>query len=301
MFGTAGLPHILMRFYTVPDARTARTSGQLRDRLHRLLLPADLHPRLRRDGAGGAATPSRPSTRAATWRRRCWPRCVGGTGFLGFIAAVAFATILAVVAGLTLSGAAALSHDLWVNVVRGGQAPEQRAAARRARSRPCCCGVLSIVLGHRLQGPERGLHGGPGLRDRGQRQLPGAGAVGLLAAVHHARRPGQHDRRARSRRSLLIFLSPTIQVERAGPRLGASSRSRTPASSRSRSRSSWASWSRCSRRSARPASASRRCSTGCTLGRRPTRSETALVNPRTQFGQHDESAVLRGIALWEAC
>ena len=74
MFGTAGLPHILMRFYTVPDARTARTLGLLRHRLHRLLLPADVHPGLRRDGAGRAATRSGPSTRAATWRRRCWPR-----------------------------------------------------------------------------------------------------------------------------------------------------------------------------------------------------------------------------------
>ena len=57
---------------------------------------------------------------------------LGGTPFLGFISAVAFATILAVVAGLTLSGAAALSHDLWVNVVRGGQRRVGRAAARRA-------------------------------------------------------------------------------------------------------------------------------------------------------------------------
>ena len=51
MLGTAGLPHILMRFYTVPDARTARIVGRLRDGVHRVLLPADVHPRLRRDGA----------------------------------------------------------------------------------------------------------------------------------------------------------------------------------------------------------------------------------------------------------
>ena len=64
---------------------------------------------------------------------------LGGTPFLGFIAAVAFATILAVVAGLTLSGAAALSHDLWVNVVRGGHADarEQLVVAR----------VATVVLG----------------------------------------------------------------------------------------------------------------------------------------------------------
>ena len=60
---------------------------------------------------------------------------LGGTGFLGFISAVAFATILAVVAGLTLSGAAALAHDLWGHVVRKRQGRGARAAARRARSR----------------------------------------------------------------------------------------------------------------------------------------------------------------------
>ena len=58
---------------------------------------------------------------------------LGGTPFLGFIAAVAFATILAVVAGLTLAGASALSHDIFLHVVRKGQATEARAGARRPR------------------------------------------------------------------------------------------------------------------------------------------------------------------------
>jgi len=71
---------------------------------------------------------------------------VGGSGFMGFIAAVAFATILAVVAGLTLSGAAALSHDLWVNVVRKGQASEQEQF-RVARVAAVLGGVSSILLG----------------------------------------------------------------------------------------------------------------------------------------------------------
>jgi len=71
---------------------------------------------------------------------------VGGTGFLGFIAAVAFATILAVVAGLTLSGAAALSHDVWVNVVRGGKAPEHEQFLV-ARVAAVLGGVASILLG----------------------------------------------------------------------------------------------------------------------------------------------------------
>ena len=125
MLGTAGLPHILMRFYTVPDAQTARTSvgyatafiGFFYLLTFILGFGAMVHHRPRRDHRG--------RRRAATWRRRCWPEAVGGTPFLGFIAAVAFATILAVVAGLTLSGAATLSHDLWVNVVRGAHADER--------------------------------------------------------------------------------------------------------------------------------------------------------------------------------
>src|SRR6266511_1253153 len=76
---------------------------------------------------------------------------VGGTGFLGFIAAVAFATILAVVAGLTLSGAAALSHDLWVNVVRRGAAPEHEQL-RVARLATLLLGALSIALGIAFKG-----------------------------------------------------------------------------------------------------------------------------------------------------
>jgi cation/acetate symporter len=71
---------------------------------------------------------------------------LGGNVLLGFIAAVSFATILAVVAGLTLSGAAALSHDLWVNVVRGGSADETEQL-KVARGATMFLGALAIVLG----------------------------------------------------------------------------------------------------------------------------------------------------------
>ena len=76
---------------------------------------------------------------------------LGGTGFLGFIAAVAFATILAVVAGLTLSGAATLSHDLWVNVVRNGEAPE-REQLKVARGASVALSILAMVLGITFKG-----------------------------------------------------------------------------------------------------------------------------------------------------
>jgi cation/acetate symporter len=76
---------------------------------------------------------------------------LGGTAFLGFIAAVAFATILAVVAGLTLSGAAALSHDLWVNVVRGGKA-EPGEELKVARVATIGLGILAVLLGILFKG-----------------------------------------------------------------------------------------------------------------------------------------------------
>ena len=161
--------------------------GRLRDGVHRLLLPADVHPRLRRDGDHRPRRDHRRSTPAATWRRRCWPKAVGGTPFLGFIAAVAFATILAVVAGLTLSGAATLSHDLWVNVVRGAHADRARAARGRAR-RDGAPGDRVDRARHHVQGTERRLHGGPGVRDCRQRELPGARAVDLLEPADDGRR-----------------------------------------------------------------------------------------------------------------
>jgi cation/acetate symporter len=76
---------------------------------------------------------------------------VGGTPFLGFIAAVAFATILAVVAGLTLSGAATLSHDLWVNVFRGAHAGD-REQLTVARIATIVLAIVSIVLGITFKG-----------------------------------------------------------------------------------------------------------------------------------------------------
>ena len=114
---------------------------------------------------------------------------VGGQAFLGFISAVAFATILAVVAGLTLAGAAALSHDIYVHVFRGGRASEKEELMV-ARGATILLAVLLDRARHRLQGPERRLHGRAGVRDRRQRQLPGAGAVDVLERIHDARRAG---------------------------------------------------------------------------------------------------------------
>ena len=115
---------------------------------------------------------------------------LGGTPFLGFIAAVAFATILAVVAGLTLSGAATLSHDLWVNVVRGAHADEREQLDGGAHRDGRAGGRVDRAR-HHVQGAERRVHGGPGVRDCGQREFPGAGAVDLLEAPDDGRRAGR--------------------------------------------------------------------------------------------------------------
>ena len=145
VFGTAGLPHVLMRFFTVPDVRAARTSVLWATGLIGFfyLLVFVL-------GFGAMAIVGREAIvavdKGGNMAAPLLALLLGGTGLLGFIGAVAFATILAVVAGLTLSGAAAVSHDLWVNVVRHGEASrkEQLGVARVAI---VALGVLAIALG----------------------------------------------------------------------------------------------------------------------------------------------------------
>jgi cation/acetate symporter len=150
MFGTAGLPHILMRFYTVPDARAARTSVFIATGLIGLfyLLTFIL-------GFGAMVLIGPDTIRAVdkggNMAAPLLAELLGGTPFLGFIAAVAFATILAVVAGLTLSGAAALSHDLWVSVVRKGRA-DAGEQLRVARIATLVLGIVAMGLGITFKG-----------------------------------------------------------------------------------------------------------------------------------------------------
>jgi cation/acetate symporter len=150
MFGTAGLPHILMRFYTVPDAPTARRSVAYATvligffYLVTFVLGFGATVLVGRDVI--AATPGKGNMAAPLLAE-----VLGGTPFLGFISAVAFATILAVVAGLTLSGASALSHDLWTHVVRKGESPEHEQL-KVARAASVILGVLAIGLGILFQG-----------------------------------------------------------------------------------------------------------------------------------------------------
>lgn len=145
MFGTAGLPHILMRFYTVPDAKAARQSVFWATGLIGAfyLMTFIL-------GFGAMVLVGREAITAidkgGNMAAPLLAEVLGGTGLLGFIAAVAFATILAVVAGLTLSGAAALSHDLWVSVHRKGDAPREEQLMV-ARISTIILGIVAILLG----------------------------------------------------------------------------------------------------------------------------------------------------------
>ena len=120
MFGTAGLPHILMRFYTVPDAKAARKSVFYATGFigYFYILTVTI-------GFGAAVLVGQKVImgidKGGNMAGPLLAEALGGNIFLGFLSAVAFATILAVVSGLTLAGASALSHDLYVGVIRRGQ------------------------------------------------------------------------------------------------------------------------------------------------------------------------------------
>ena len=150
MFGTAGLPHILMRFYTVPDARAARTSVFYATGLIGFFY---LLTFVLGFGAMVLVTPDaiKAVDKGGNMAAPLLAEFIGGTAFLGFIAAVAFATILAVVAGLALAGASALSHDLWVNVVKGGHASGHEEL-KVARAATVVLGVAAVLLGITFKG-----------------------------------------------------------------------------------------------------------------------------------------------------
>jgi cation/acetate symporter len=166
MFGTAGLPHILMRFFTVSDAKEARKSVFYATgfigyfyiltfiigfgAIVLLLQPnaQGVYPFLDAAkvlAAGGKVTPAM-ITGGSNMAAIHTAMAVGGNLFLGFIAAVAFATILAVVAGLTLAGASAVSHDLYASVIAKGRVNEQDEI-RVSKITTVIIGIVAIFLG----------------------------------------------------------------------------------------------------------------------------------------------------------
>ena len=138
---------------------------------------------------------------------------VGGKPFLGFISAVAFATILAVVAGLTLSGAAALSHDLWVNVVRGGHADRSASSCVVARMRHGRAGRRSRSCWASSSRVRTWPTWWAGVRDCREREFPGAACSRSSGAASRRAARSAACSSARSSSLVLIYLSPTIQID----------------------------------------------------------------------------------------
>ena len=154
MFGTAGLPHILMRFFTVADAKAARKSVFYATGFigyfyiltfiigFGAITLVSTNPEFLTDPAKGLAAIKGGSNMAAIHLANA----VGGNIFLGFISAVAFATILAVVSGLTLAGASAISLDFYATVVKGGKANEQDEI-RISKISTVVLGIIAVILG----------------------------------------------------------------------------------------------------------------------------------------------------------
>jgi cation/acetate symporter len=150
IFGTAGLPHILMRFFTVSDVKAARKSILYATGIvgigYALIIVigfgtiALVAPDPQYHTASGAVTGGVNMVAIHL------AHAVGGNVFLGFICAVAFSTILAVVAGLTLAGSSAVSHDLYANFFCRGRASD-RDEMRVSRLTTLVLGILAILLG----------------------------------------------------------------------------------------------------------------------------------------------------------
>ncbi|RLG26434.1 cation acetate symporter [Methanosarcinales archaeon] len=213
MFGTAGLPHILMRFFTVPDAKQARKSVFYATGFigYFYILTVTI-------GFGAATLVGRGMVmsidKGGNMAGPLLAEFLGGGVFLGFLCAVAFATILAVVAGLTVSGASAISHDLYVGFVKHGVSDEKREV-KIAKLATLALGIVAIILGFLFKGQNVAFMVGLAFAIAASANFPAlimsllwkkfttAGAVasmitGLVLAV------------------VLIFLSPTIWIDILG-------------------------------------------------------------------------------------
>ena len=149
MFGTAGLPHILMRFFTVSDAKQARRSVAFATGFigyfyiltfiigFGAIILVSNNPAYLSDSGNILGNNNMAAIHLA--------HAVGGNILLGFISAVAFATILAVVSGLTLAGASAISHDLYANVINKGANDKSQMVVSKIAT--IGLGLMAIILG----------------------------------------------------------------------------------------------------------------------------------------------------------
>jgi cation/acetate symporter len=144
IFGTAGLPHILVRFYTVPDAKTARTSV-----VWAMILIGSFYIMTTFLGFGAATIVGPDRIKVGGGENMSAPllaQALGGNIFFAFVSAIAFATILAVVAGLTISASTSFAHDFWTNVIHRGTERRPGEEVRVARLTAFVVGAVAILI-----------------------------------------------------------------------------------------------------------------------------------------------------------
>ena len=144
IFGTAGLPHILVRFYTVPDARTARISV-----VWAMALIGTFYILTTFLGFGAATIVGRDKIAVGGGTNMSAPllaQALGGDFFFAFISAIAFATILAVVAGLTISASTSFAHDFYTNVIHRGTERRAGEEVRVARVTAFVVGAIAMAV-----------------------------------------------------------------------------------------------------------------------------------------------------------
>jgi cation/acetate symporter len=144
IFGTAGLPHILVRFYTVPDAKTARISV-----VWAMVIIGSFYIMTTFLGFGAATILGKAFITKNGGTNMSAPllaQALGGDVFFAFISAIAFATILAVVAGLTISASTSFAHDVYENVIHHGEPQAQEKSVRVARLTAFVVGAVAIGI-----------------------------------------------------------------------------------------------------------------------------------------------------------
>jgi cation/acetate symporter len=144
IFGTAGLPHILVRFYTVPDAKTARHSV-----VWAMVLIGSFYIMTTFLGFGAATIVGQDFIKKNGGTNMSAPllaQALAGNVFFAFISAIAFATILAVVAGLTISASTSFAHDFWTNVIHKGLERAPGEEVRVARVAAFVVGFIAIGI-----------------------------------------------------------------------------------------------------------------------------------------------------------
>ena len=222
--GSAALPHILVRFFTVPDAAAARRSMGWAIALiggffvllcllgfaTRYVLATGPLALVATKSGGNLAVPLMAEVLGGG------PGTAGGDLLLAVVSAVAFATILAVVSGLVVSASGAVAHDLWTQIVRRGRASDRRGGTRGPRGRRDRRGHRDRAVDPRGVGVQRRVPRRARPVGVGRGEPPGAAARLHVAALQHGGRRGGRDGRARG----------VADVHRAQPRRVARARRR---------------------------------------------------------------------------